>query len=286
MSQVRFSTISFLSDFGTRDEFVGVVKSVIRSIAPDVAVIDVTHDVARHDVRGGGLALARAAQYLVPGVVLGVVDPGVGTDRRPIALEVGDGQSVLVGPDNGLLAPAVALVGGASRAVVLDNPDYWLETPGSTFDGRDLFGPCAAHLCMGVELDRLGTEIDPATLTPGVIPVGGRDGDAVVGEVLWVDHFGNAQLNLDPDDLAGLDGPLMLTTGDTVRTVQRVESYAEIAPGAVGLLVDSHGLLSLAVAGGSAALDLRVDESDRVRLEVADQDVGQTTRVQLGKREQ
>src|SRR6266480_3775754 len=101
-----YDTITFLSDYGLTDEFVGVVKSVIRAIAPDVAVIDLTHDIEPHDVRGASLTLARSAQYLVPGVVLAVVDPGVGTDRRAVAIEVGDGQSILVGPDNGLLAPA------------------------------------------------------------------------------------------------------------------------------------------------------------------------------------
>ena len=104
---LRYDTISFLSDYGLSDEFVGVVKSVIRSIAPEVVVVDITHQVAPHDVRAGGLALARSAQYMVPGVVLAVVDPGVGGDRRAVAVEVGDGASVLVGPDNGLLAPAV-----------------------------------------------------------------------------------------------------------------------------------------------------------------------------------
>ena len=122
----RYDTITFLSDYGLADEFVGVVKSVIRSIAPDVVVIDLTHEIAPHDVRGGGLTLARSAQYLAPGVVLAVVDPGVGSDRRAIAVEVGDGQSVLVGPDNGLLAAAVAMVGGADRVVELTNREYQL----------------------------------------------------------------------------------------------------------------------------------------------------------------
>src|SRR5690606_17103974 len=101
----RFDTISFLSDYGTADEFVGVVKSVIRSIAPHTTVADITHEIRPYDVRGGSLALARSAQYLCPGVVLAVVDPGVGTDRRAVAVEVGGGQSYLIGPDNGLLAP-------------------------------------------------------------------------------------------------------------------------------------------------------------------------------------
>ena len=164
---LRYDTISFLSDYGHDDEFVGVVQSVIRAIAPEVAVIDVTHQVPPHDVRAGGLALARSAQYLCPGVVLAVVDPGVGGARRAVAVEVGDGASVLVGPDNGLLAPAVALVGGADRAVELTEPDYQLEAPGPTFAGRDVFAPAAAHLCAGVDLAELGPEIDPAGLLPG-----------------------------------------------------------------------------------------------------------------------
>ena len=136
---MHYSTISFLSDFGHQDEFVGVVHSVIRSISPDVGIVDVTHGIAPHDVRAGALALARSAQYLCPGVVLAVVDPGVGTDRKAVAVEVGGGISVLVGPDNGLLASAVAMVGGATRAVELKNTDYQLPRIGSTFDGRDVF---------------------------------------------------------------------------------------------------------------------------------------------------
>ena len=137
-----YDTISFLSDYGHDDEFVGVVHSVIASIAPHVRVVDVTHGIAPCNVRAGGLSLARAAQYLMPGVVLAVVDPGVGTDRRPVAVEVGDGASVLVGPDNGLLAPAVALVGGASRAVELANPTSD-STPNLSWDRRSTAVTCS-----------------------------------------------------------------------------------------------------------------------------------------------
>src|SRR5688500_16720615 len=137
-------TLSFLSDYGTVDEFVGVVKSVVRTLAPHVTVVDVTHDIAPHDVRAGSLALMRAAQYLAPGVVVAVVDPGVGTDRRAVAVEVGDGANgdghVFIGPDNGLLAPAVSMTGGAQRAVALTNAEYHLPMPGGpTFAGRDVF---------------------------------------------------------------------------------------------------------------------------------------------------
>src|SRR5262245_64971852 len=126
---VRYETVTFLSDYGHADEFVGVCHSVIHAIAPEANVIDLNHEVPAHDVRAGALCLARSVQYLCAGVVLAVVDPGVGTDRRAVAVEVGGGQSVLIGPDNGLLAPAVALCEGATRAVELNNADYQLARP-------------------------------------------------------------------------------------------------------------------------------------------------------------
>ncbi|HEY2427645.1 MAG TPA: SAM-dependent chlorinase/fluorinase, partial [Acidimicrobiales bacterium] len=129
----RYETISFLSDYGHADEFVGVVHSVIRSIAPHAVVVDLVHDLAPYDVRAASLALSRVVQYVAPGIVLAIVDPGVGTERRAVAVEVGeDGEGVLVGPDNGLLAPAVAMSGGARRAVELTNPAYQLPAPGPT----------------------------------------------------------------------------------------------------------------------------------------------------------
>ena len=270
-----YDTISFLSDYGCDDEFVGVVHSVVAAIAPHVRVVDVTHGITPYDVRAGGLALARAAQYLMPGVVLAVVDPGVGTNRRPVAVEVGDGASVLVGPDNGLLAPAVALVGGASRAVELTSAEHRLETwseTGSTFDGRDVFAPAAAHLCCGVPLSDLGPVIDVATLTPGMLPVSHRDGDDLVAEVLWVDRFGNCQLNIEPaelDELAASGGPLQVMAGEDLRTAERARAYAEVQPGRVGLITDSSGLVSLALPKRSAAGELGLHEGAEVRLTAA-----------------
>src|SRR5690349_12926010 len=198
----RFDTITFLSDYGTGDEFVGVVHSVIRSIAPHVTIVDLTHEIPAYDVRAGSLTLGRAAQYLCPGVVLAVVDPGVGTARRGVAIEVGGGQSFLVGPDNGLLASAVAMSGGATAVVELTNPEYQLPAPGATFAGRDVFAPAAAHLCNGVPLAELGAAIDPLSLLPGLLPLTREEDGALVAEVLWVDHYGNCQLNVDPDEVA------------------------------------------------------------------------------------
>ena len=270
-----YDTISFLSDYGHDDEFVGVVHSVIAAIAPHARVVDVAHGIAGCNVRAGGLALARAAPYLMPGVVLAVVDPGVGTDRRPVAVEVGEGASVLVGPDNGLLAPAVALVGGASRAVELTSTEHrldaWTEL-GSTFDGRDVFAPAAAHLCCGVPLSELGPAIDPATMTPGMLPVSHRDGGDLVAEVLWVDRFGNCQLNVEPtelDDLAADGSPLQVVAGDDLRTAERARAYSEVHAGRVGLITDSTGLVSLALPQQSAADHLGLREGAEVRITTA-----------------
>ncbi|MBK5222532.1 MAG: SAM-dependent chlorinase/fluorinase [Acidimicrobiia bacterium] len=262
-----YDTVSFLSDYGTADEFVGVVHSVIRSIAPEVRVIDVTHQVPAYDVRAGALTLARAAQYLAPGVVVAVVDPGVGTARRSIAVEVGDGASILVGPDNGLLAPAVAMVGGATKAVELTNRAYHLAAPGPTFAGRDIFAPVAAHLCAGVPLLEVGTEIDPAGLMPTMIPLTRSDDEGLEAEALWIDRFGNVQLNVDPDEIADHGDVVRVVAGDLSRAAQRVDTFGELGRGQVGIIVDSYGLVTVVVDRGSAAEELRLEPGDSIRLE-------------------
>ncbi len=273
--ELRYDTVTFLSDYGTVDEFVGVVHSVIRSIAPEVKVIDLTHQVPAYDVRAGALTLARAAQYLCAGVVVAVVDPGVGGERRAIAVEVGDGASVLVGPDNGLLAPAVAMVGGASRAFELTNKAFQLPAPGPTFDGRDIFAPVAAHLCAGVPLEELGTEIDPATLRPSMIPITQPDGDMLVCEALWVDQFGNVQLNVDPDEIADMGDMVTVTVGDRRRSAPRIETFSGLGVGEIGMIVDSYGLMALVANQGSAARELGIGPGDEVLLEATGDEPGQ-----------
>lgn len=282
---MTFDTLWFLSDYGLEDEFVGVVKAVVRAIAPHVTVGDVTHQIPPHDTRAGALALARSMQYLslVPAVVLAVVDPGVGSDRRAVAVEAGppaddrdgDGDNegptaLLVGPDNGLLASAVAMAGGARRAVSLTNGDYHLPAPGPTFAGRDIFAPAAAHLCTGVDLAELGEAVDPITLLPGVLPLSRQEEGAVMAEVLWVDRFGNAQLNVDPDDLLLMDDPLVVVSGDKTRTAVRARTYADLRPGQVGLVTDSYGLVSIALDRRSAADELRLHAGDAVTIRPAE----------------
>jgi S-adenosylmethionine hydrolase len=267
----RFDTISFLSDYGLDDEFVGVVKAVIRTIAPHVTVLDITHNVPAHDVRAGSLALARSIQYLPSGVVLAVVDPGVGSERRALAVEVGDDEpAVLVGPDNGLLASAVALAGGAGRAVALTNDDYHLHSPGPTFAGRDIFAPAAAHLCLGVDLEELGELVDPYSLLPAVVPLARAEEGKVVGEILWVDRYGNAQLNVGPDDIEAMGDHLLVRIGDRPpRLALRARTYADLKAGQVGLVVDSYGLLSVALNRRSASDELRIGAGDAVTVEIA-----------------
>lgn len=266
----RHDTVSFLSDYGLVDEFVGVVASVIRSLAPHATVVDVTHGVPAHDVRAGALALVRSVQYLAPGVVLAVVDPAVGTDRRALAVEVGDGETVFVGPDNGLLAPAVAMAGGSTRAVELASPAHRLAGPGPTFAGRDVFAPAAAHLCNGVDLGELGPQVDPHGLRPGILPLSRAEEGRVVGEVLWVDRFGNVQLNVGPDEIDPMGDLVTLRWGaDTRRTARRALTYALLKPGEVGLVVDSYGMVSVALDRRSAAEELHLRPGDAVTLEAA-----------------
>ncbi|HSQ37965.1 MAG TPA: SAM-dependent chlorinase/fluorinase [Acidimicrobiia bacterium] len=258
--------IAFLSDYGLADEFVGVVHGVILRIAPEARVIDVTHQVRRGDVRAGALALVRAVQYLPPGVALAVVDPGVGTGRR--ALAVSTPWGFFVGPDNGLLAPAVAMIGGAERVVSLEDPRFRLPGDGLTFEGRDVFAPAAAVLAAGqAGLDDLGPEVAPAALMPLLLPLAEVIDGEVHGLVWWVDAFGNCQTNMAPDDLRAIG----LAPGDTVAVEvagTRHEMVWQVAYGparAAGVVhVDSYGLVAVAVPGGRADEELGLVEGTPV----------------------
>jgi hypothetical protein len=252
--------VAFLSDYGLADEFVGVCKGVIASIAPDAVVVDLVHELPPHDVAAGALALVRSVQYLPEGaLVLAVVDPGVGTDRRLVA--VACEAATFFGPDNGLLAPAVAMLGGARRAVELTETAYHLPSPGPTFAGRDILAPALAHHATGVGLDALGHEVDPAGLGPGLVGLPRvAPGGAVEAEVWWVDRFGNCQLNLGPHELeelgAHVDARVEVRVGDLVRTARWVRTYADAKSSELVLVVDSYGLMALALDRRSAAAEL------------------------------
>jgi S-adenosylmethionine hydrolase len=255
------SCISFLSDYGRTDEFVGVCHAVMVDIAPDARIVDITHDIPPFDIRAGALALVRAVQYLPDGVVLAIVDPGVGTDRRCIAVEVEGG--VLVGPDNGLLAPAVTMLGGPVAVVALENASFQLPAPGPTFAGRDIMAPAAAHLARGVALSEFGAAVDPASLAPGLVPLPREDDDGtIVGEVLWVDRYGNCQLNVAPEQLVarGVDpgGIVGVRIGEEERRARWTHTFAEAKASELVVLVDSYGMCTLAFDQRSAAHQLKL----------------------------
>lgn len=266
----RYETVSFLSDLGVVDETVGVVHSVLRDLAPHATVVDLTHHVAPYDVRGGGLALARAVGYLPSGVVIAAVDSA---ERRPIAIEVAGGEGVLIGPDNGVLASAVAMTGGAGRAVVLDRPEYHLAAPATVLAVRDVFAAVAAHLCNGTDLADLGTPVDADELLPGVVPLP-RDAPngGLQTDVLWVDHHGNCQLNVAPDDLApwghAEGARVQVTFGDAtnpaVRVAARAASTTGLGAGTIGLVVDHTGMLALVLERRSASVELGIAVGDQV----------------------
>ncbi|MFM8303447.1 MAG: S-adenosyl-l-methionine hydroxide adenosyltransferase family protein [Actinomycetota bacterium] len=262
--------VAFLSDYGHHDEFVGVCKGVIASIAPDARVVDLVHDLPPHGVAAGGLALVRSVQYLPEGaLVLAVVDPGVGTDRRLVAVECE--PATLFGPDNGLLAPAVAMLGGARQVVELAEPAYHLPAPGPTFAGRDVLASALAHHAAGVPLTALGPAVDPAGLMPGLVGLPRiAPGGAIEAEVWWVDRFGNCQLNVGPDELeelgGGRGGRVEIRAGDTVCAARWVDAYAEAKASELVLLVDSYGLLALALDRRSAAAELGLRSGAAVTL--------------------
>jgi hypothetical protein len=267
-------SVFFLTDYGHADEFAGVVRAVLARHAPGVPIIDLTHGVVPFDVRAGALTLVRAAPHLGPGVVLAVVDPGVGTTRRAVAVSVrptpgGSGPQHFVGPDNGLLPWATDVVGGVERAVELApaSPDG----VGATFDGRDVFAPAAARLLRGQPLAELGHELDPSTLIRLTPPRLSVSPGALEAEVQWVDRFGNVQLAAGPDDVtaAGLGvelGAELEVVAGVSHRARRVSAFAGLGPGVVGVVVDANGHLSLVCDRQSAATVLRVQPGDVVTL--------------------
>ena len=245
--------IALLSDFGLQDHYVAAMKGVVLGICPDATLIDISHDIRRHDILAGALELEAVAPYLPPGtVVVAVVDPGVGSERRGVAIEAGDLR--LVGPDNGLLSRAAASR-SPQRAVTLNNPVYARGVVSRTFEGRDRFAPAAAWLASGVALDALGPPAND--LVQCDVPDAQVSADGIDGVVLRIDHFGNLITNLHRSTLERLDGPLTVrVAGAALQGVS--QAYAESAPGALCALVGSTERLEIAVNGGSAATLLGV----------------------------
>jgi len=265
-----YDCLTFLTDYGLEDGFVAACHGVCARIAPSARIIDITHLIPPGDVRRGAAVLAQTLPYLPPAVHVAVVDPGVGTARRGVAVAAGD--SVFVGPDNGLLSWAVAAAGGPSRAVSLTNSELWLATVTSTFHGRDVFMPVAARLATGTGLASAGDEMDVRDLMTLPSPVSRvHDGEAE-GEVMTVDRFGNVQLSITRSDatrigvLAG--ATVVVRWGRRQLTVPYRDTFGAVAPGELVAYADSAGLVSLAVNGGNAAQRLALPPGVRVRLGV------------------
>jgi S-adenosyl-L-methionine hydrolase (adenosine-forming) len=263
--------ITFLSDFGLKDDFVGTCHGVIKRIAPEAQIIDITHGIPAQSILQGALVLANTIGFMPIGIHLAIVDPGVGGPRRPLALRDGEGR-VYVGPDNGLLLPAASRA-GIEEAYELANPDYALQSISRTFHGRDLFAPAAAYLATGVPLTELGPPLDSEGLVrldlPEPIVVDG----SITATLLYVDSFGNIALNLDRDDVERLG----IVSGARVELELSGERYyavmartfADARAGDVILYEDSYKNMSLAISRGSAARMLHASPGQKIRIALA-----------------
>jgi S-adenosyl-L-methionine hydrolase (adenosine-forming) len=248
--------VTFLSDFGLQDDFVGTCHGVIKRIAPEAEVIDITHGIEPQAVLQGALVLANTLPYMPEGVHLAVVDPGVGSDRRCLVLRDGSGR-LHVGPDNGLLVPAAEKLGGVAGAWQLTNPAYMLEPVSPTFHGRDLFSPATAYLARGVDPGEFGPGVEPGSLVRLELPEP-EIGEAMIrATILYVDRFGNVQLNLSRGavESAGIvpGRRVELDLGVDRYFATAARTFADARPGDIILYEDSYENITVAITGGNAA---------------------------------
>ena len=266
-----YSYISFLTDYGLEDGFVAACHGGAAKIAPAAQIIDITHLVPPGDVRRGAAVLAQTIAYLPPAVHVAVVDPGVGTARRAIA--VAAGESILVGPDNGLLSWAIAALDGGKEAVQLTNGELWLHPVSATFHGRDIFMPVAAHIAAGLPLGQAGEQIGVDDLVALPAPTSRLHDGAAEGEVMSVDRFGNVQLSIPAADAGrlgiGIGSPVIVRCGRRQFTVPYLDTFAAGAPGEIVAFTDSAGLISLAINAGDAAQQLGLPPGAHVKISQA-----------------
>jgi S-adenosylmethionine hydrolase len=270
--------ISLLTDFGLTDPSVAACKGVILRIVPDARLLDISHGVTRYSTSQGAALLWAALPYLPAGVHIAVVDPGVGTERRPIALRTGRGDH-LVGPDNGLLIPAAERLGGIVAAHALEYAAYRLAPVSRTFHARDIFAPAAAHIARGVPIDAFGPALEVASLVRLSLPAPVHAAGGLEASVVLIDAFGNAQLLAEPCDLEAAIGPV---SGDDPLTVEPADggrlgerdsidlrwrlTYGEADAGEPLVCLDSYGRLMLAVNLGNAAASYGLAPDRRVRI--------------------
>ena len=263
--------VTFLSDFGTSDDFAGICHGVINLICPEARVIHVTHGIQPQAIGQGARVLAGAIPYLPAGVHLAVVDPGVGSERRAIALRSGDGR-YFVGPDNGLLIPAAEACGGVVEAVAIENPQIMLQPVSRTFHGRDVFSPAAARLASGMRLSELGPALDPADLVRRSGPDHRVEGSVLHAPVQYIDRFGNIQLAVSAGELDGLFkvGEMAeIDTGDDRYYARCSVTFADVGAGEFVLYEDSAGLLSFALNQGNAAELTATEVGDEIAVDLA-----------------
>jgi S-adenosyl-L-methionine hydrolase (adenosine-forming) len=262
--------VTFLSDYGLNDGFVGICHGVIATICPQARVIDITHGIERHDVRAGALIFTGALPYMPAGVHLAVVDPDVGAQRRAIALETADGR-IMVGPDNGLLSLAADQAGGIVAAVEIGTSRFRLEPVSATFHGRDIFAPVAAHLAAGSKLAEAGVPVDPQRLQTLELPKPRREDEALVAHAIYIDRFGNVQLDVDHEELAGSGlklghGARIELASGARHEAEFARTFADVKPGGLLLYEDSYRRLAVAVSHGSAAERLGLKTDDELRI--------------------
>jgi S-adenosylmethionine hydrolase len=261
--------ITFLTDFGLKDDFVGTCHGVMARIAPEVRVIDITHGIGPQQVLQGALVLANTLPYMPAGVHLAVVDPGVGSKRRPLGIRGADGR-LYVGPDNGLLLPAVEKLGGIDEVRVIENPAFALLPVSPTFHGRDVFAPAAAHLAIGVPVAELGPELAPTELVRLAMPKPAIGSNRTRATILYVDRFGNVQLNLTRGDLEvmGLEPgtQVELEVGGERYYAVAARTFADARRGDIILYEDAYRNVAVAISGGDAAAMLAAKPGQELRI--------------------
>jgi S-adenosyl-L-methionine hydrolase (adenosine-forming) len=263
--------VTFLSDFGSADPFVGICHGVIVRTCPDAEVIHLAHGIDPQSVAQGARVLAASIPFLPVGVHMAVVDPGVGSQRRAVALRSGDGR-LFVGPDNGLLVPAAEASGGIELAVELTNDDYMLASVSRTFHGRDVFAPVAGHLAAGLDPRLLGDELDVATLVLANEAGFQLDGTLLRATVQHVDRFGNVQLSVGVEDVGELfenGRRVEVARGDDRYYAFCALTFADVASGELVVFEDSERRLSIAINRGSAAELIDAESGNEVQLEFA-----------------
>lgn len=266
---LSFRFVTFLSDYGLEDEFVGVCRGVIKRFAPEVEILDIAHGIPPQDIQAGATVLAQAVRYMPPAVHLAVVDPGVGTKRRAVVIGTATGPP-LIGPDNGVLWLAAEALGGADQAFEITNRALYLDAPSATFHGRDIFAPIAARLALGMPPEEVGPQVELASLIRLILPSAQIDDDHIHARIAQADHFGNLQLNLHREELEGigvlLGDAVEIRVGGRSFSASYGSAFSEVGVGRLVLLEDAYRSITLAINQGNARDTLEARRGDPVIL--------------------